>query len=135
MVVYYVTQSEADEGSTPDDAAMRARVPFYFAISCLMVLLQCCSTAGLANGVMKSSCVESDQCQERGTFCHPKINRCEYCGSDEAEPKINRCEYCGSDEAVIPPWTKNGDMMFLWEPTKPGYNFTWVVVRALQYLT
>jgi hypothetical protein len=120
MVVYYVTQSEADEGSTPDDAAMRARVPFYFAISCLMVLLQCCSTAGLANGVMKSSCVESDQCQERGTFCHPKINR---------------CEYCGSDEAVIPPWTKNGDMMFLWEPTKPGYNFTWVVVRALQYLT
>jgi hypothetical protein len=113
MVVFYITLDSEKGDIEEEDEAMRERVPIFCAISCLIVLMQCLSTAGLSNSSLKSSCVSADQCLDRGTFCHPKIDR---------------CEYCGSDEAVIPPWTSDlGDNVFVWEPSKPGYNYTWVV--------
>lgn len=120
MVVFYATQDDKQAEDSKEDATMRARVPFFFAISCVVVLVQCLTTAGLMNGVMKNSCESQDQCRDRGTFCHPKMNR---------------CEYCGSDEAVVPPWVTNEDIVWVWEPTKPGFNFTWVVVRIDFHLT
>ena len=113
MVVYYVTRDASDATDEDlEDKSMRARAPFFFVISSFLVVMQCAAVAGIFNGTIKTSCVAADQRQERGTFCHPKHDR---------------CEFCGSDEAVIPPWTVGEDLVHAWDKKKPGYNFTWVV--------
>ena len=120
MVVFFVTRGDGDDsdlekassgGKDGGNQAMIARMPLYFALSLVMVFGQCCAVSGIWNGTVKPSCRGNDQCQMRGMFCHPKLNR---------------CEFCGSDEAVLPPWTASPDQTHVWHPAKTGYNWTWV---------
>ena len=111
--VFFLT-SKADE-----DMEMRAKAPFMYAASLLMVLMQFLATMGIAAGMMFPTCVQSSQCQS-GCFCYKT-------GSSSR----GLCTFCGSVTPLVPYWSPPGTERTGYGPT--GYEKQWNVLSTSLY--
>jgi hypothetical protein len=66
----------------PQDAGMKSAVPWMFAASWLMVLVQSATAMAVLVSTLTPSCITSDQCAA-GTYCQVGFTeRCQFCGSN-----------------------------------------------------
>lgn len=80
-----------------------------------IVMCQCMVAVGMAVGTYNPSCVNSDQCQQKGTFCLMRgdgsVDRCDYCGNEvplprQADPKTGgTLNYPRANEKGFPPFS------------------------------
>ena len=69
----------------PADAELCRWAPLGYAMSCVMVLMQCAVAVGVCTGTTSGGVREHEQCVA-GTFCRVGIDRCTFCGSSCAIP-------------------------------------------------
>lgn len=89
-----------------EDAALRQRGPWLYAVSCAMVLLQTATVAGLFMGTVSKSCMTNDDC-DRGLFCLTGwTGRCDGCG--DRPPFVFEVEgrvlVSPADDPAFPGW-------------------------------
>ena len=89
-----------------EDAALRQRGPWLYAVSCAMVLLQTATVAGLFMGTVSKSCMTNDDC-DRGLFCATGwTGRCDGCG--DRPPFVFEVEgrvlVSPADDPAFPGW-------------------------------
>jgi hypothetical protein len=96
----------------PIDEPLRRKAPLFFAVSLVMVLLQCITSLAVCYSAILQSCKTSDQCPN-GLYCQVGFSE--------------RCQFCGSNAPLYMQVDEAGDVWnSIYHPRFVGFNKTYI---------